>query len=59
MGMAAILNLGSKPILALFRSPYTWMQHMKFDYIWPMVSEKKSFESVDGRRMDDGGFPYY
>ena len=24
-----------------------------------MVSEEKSFESVDGRRMDDGGFPYY
>ena len=24
-----------------------------------MVSEEKSFESVDGRRTDDGGFPYY
>ena len=24
-----------------------------------MVSEDKSFESVDGRRTDDGGFPYY
>ena len=25
----------------------------------PVVSEEKSFESVDGRRTDDGGFPYY
>ena len=25
----------------------------------PVVSEKKSFESVDGRQMDDGGFPLY
>ena len=25
----------------------------------PVVSEKKSFESVDGRRTDDGGFPSY
>ena len=24
-----------------------------------MVSEEKSFESVDGRRTDDGGLPYY
>ena len=24
-----------------------------------MVSEEKLFESVDGRRTDDGGFPYY
>ena len=24
-----------------------------------MVSEEKSFESVDGGRTDDGGFPYY
>ena len=24
-----------------------------------MVSEEKSFESVDGRRTNDGGFPYY
>ena len=32
---------------------------MKFGYIWPVVSEEKSFESVDGRRADDGGLPYY
>ena len=25
----------------------------------PVVSEEKSFESVDGRRTDDGGFPSY
>ena len=25
----------------------------------PVVSEEKSFESVDGRRTDDGGLPYY
>ena len=24
-----------------------------------MVSEEKSFESVDGRRTDHGGLPYY
>ena len=24
-----------------------------------MVSEEKSFESVDGRRTDDGGLPHY
>ena len=24
-----------------------------------MVSEEKSFESVDGRQTDDGGLPYY
>ena len=30
---------------------------MKFGYIWPSVSEKKSTESVGGRRTDDGGFP--
>ena len=24
-----------------------------------VVSEEKSFESVDGRRTDDGGFPSY
>ena len=32
---------------------------MKFGYIWPSGLEEKSFESVDGRRTDDGGFPYY
>ena len=33
---------------------------MKFGYIWPSgFREKKSFDSVDGRRMDDGGFPSY
>ena len=25
----------------------------------PVVSEEKSFETEDGRRTDDGGFPYY
>ena len=35
------------------------MLHMKFGYIWPVVSEEKSFESVDGRRTADGGLPYY
>ena len=25
----------------------------------PVVSKKKSFESVDGRQTEDGGFPSY
>ena len=28
---------------------------MEFCYIWPSGFRKKSFESVDGRRTDDGG----
>ena len=32
---------------------------MKFFTFGPVVSEEKSFESVDGRRTDGGGFPYY
>ena len=32
---------------------------MKFVTFGPVVSEEKSFESVDGRRTDDGGLTYY
>ena len=31
---------------------------MKLVTFGPVVSEEKSFESVDGQRTDDGGFPY-
>ena len=31
---------------------------MKFGYVWPS-GFREVFESVDGRRTDDRGFPYY
>ena len=49
------LEFWIKTILAIFRSPSAWMLHMKFGNIWL----EKSFESVDRRRTDDGGLPYY
>ena len=51
-GRGGHLEFRIKTILAIFRSPSAWMLHIKF-----VVSEAKSFESVDGRRTDDGGFP--
>ena len=52
------LEFRIKTILAIFHSPSAWMLHMKFVTFGPVVSEK-SFESVDGRRTDDGGFLSY
>ena len=46
--MAAILNLFD---------PNLWGPHMLFFTFGPVVSKKKSFESVYERRTDDGGFP--
>ena len=51
------LEFGIKTILAIFLFSSAWMLHMKFVTFGLVVSEEKSFESVDGRRTDDGG-PY-
>ena len=46
-------------ILAIFRSPKPWRLYMKFGYILPSGFREELFESVDGRRTDDGGCQSY
>ena len=58
-GHGGHLEFRIKTILAIFHSPSAWMLHMKFSYIWHSGLEEKSFDSVDRRRTDDGGFPSY
>ena len=54
------LEFRIKTIFAIFRSPCTWMLLMKFGHIWPCgFRGEVVWIWVDGRRTDDGGFPYY
>ena len=46
-GHGSHLEFRTKTILATFHSPNPWRLHMKFGSV---VSEKKSFESVDRQR---------
>ena len=57
-GHGGHLEFRIKTILAIIRSPFALMLHRNLVTFGPVVSEK-SFESVDGRRTDDGGFPSY
>ena len=52
-GHGGHLEFRIKTILAIFCSPSAWMLNMKFGYIWPN-GFIEWFESVDGRRTDDG-----
>ena len=49
-----IYRRDSHVIRTTFRSPDPWRLHIKFGYNWPSGSDEKSFESVNGRRTDDG-----
>ena len=59
MGMAAMLVMWPWPFEQFFfpKGPggYIW----NLVAIGPVVSEEKSFEIVDGRRMDEGACLYY
>ena len=59
MGMAAMLVMWPRPFEQLFfpKGPEGCIQNLVA--IGPVVSEEKSFEIVDGRRMDDGACLYY
>ena len=48
LGMAAILNFGSKPFLLFFVPLVSGCYILNLVTFGPVVSEEKSFESVDG-----------
>ena len=53
-GRGGHLGHVTKTIWTNFRSPTLRSLHMKYEFNWPVVSEEKMFENVDGRRTDDG-----
>ena len=58
-GHGGHLEFRIKTILAIFLFPQCLNAKWNLVTFGPVVSEEKSFESVDGRRTEDGGFPYY
>ena len=57
MGMAAILVMWPGPFEQTFVPSSYGVSIWNLSSIGPVVSEKKMFEIVDGRSMDDGRTP--
>ena len=55
------LEFRIKTISTIFRSPSAWMLHMKCLHLaqWFQRRSRLKVWTVDGRRTDDGGLPYY
>ena len=51
--MGAILQHGGHLDFTNIQSPFNTRLHIKFEEIWPWVSEEKSFKGVNGW-TDDG-----